>query len=42
MLQTNLKHILSRADFDKVLAENENVMICCGRMILSLMHLKLP
>jgi thioredoxin 1 len=32
MLQTNLKHILSRADFDKVLAENENVMICCGRM----------
>ncbi len=32
MLQTNLNHINSTAEYDKVLAENENVMICCGRM----------
>lgn len=32
MLNTNLKHILSEADFEKTLAENENVMVCCGRM----------
>jgi len=32
MLHTSLEHILSKSDFDKVLAENENVMICCGRM----------
>ena len=32
MLHTNLEHILSKADFDKVISENENVMICCGRM----------
>lgn len=32
MLHTNLDHILSKADFDKILEENENVMICCGRM----------
>ena len=31
-LQTNLKHLESRADIDKALAENENVMVCCGRM----------
>ena len=32
MLQTNLKHIATDADFRKVVNENENVMICCGRM----------
>jgi thioredoxin 1 len=32
MLNTNLKHIESDEEFQKVLAENENVMICCGRM----------
>jgi thioredoxin 1 len=32
MLSTNLKHILSEADFQKTLSESENVMVCCGRM----------
>jgi len=32
MLYTNLKHIESEPDFRKVIDENENVMICCGRM----------
>jgi thioredoxin len=32
MLQTNLTHIESEEAFDAVLEENENVMICCGRM----------
>lgn len=32
MLQTNLKHIESETDFRRVINENENVMICCGRM----------
>ena len=32
MLHTNLEHISSKADFQKTLDENENVMICCGRM----------
>jgi thioredoxin 1 len=32
VLSTNLKHILSEAEFDKTLADNENVMVCCGRM----------
>jgi thioredoxin 1 len=31
-LNTNLQHIESDADFTRVLAENENVMITCGRM----------
>ncbi len=31
-LNTNLEHIATEDDFQKVLAENENVMICCGRM----------
>lgn len=31
MLNTNLNHIESDAEFQKVLEENENVMICCGR-----------
>ncbi|MHB8337770.1 MAG: thioredoxin domain-containing protein [Ignavibacteriaceae bacterium] len=32
MLQTNLKQILSEADLKKETTENENVMVCCGRM----------
>jgi len=32
MLQTNLTHLLSEDDFNKVLQENKNVMVCCGRM----------
>ena len=32
MLSTNLKHILSDTDFHETLSENENVMVCCGRM----------
>ncbi len=32
MLHTNLKHVLSKDDHKKLIAENENVMICCGRM----------
>ncbi|RLD60700.1 MAG: thioredoxin [Bacteroidetes bacterium] len=32
MLQTNLKHITSTEEFNKFIEENENVMICCGRM----------
>ncbi len=32
MLQTNLTHVLSKDDHKKILEENENVMICCGRM----------
>ena len=31
-LQTRLKHIHSEAEFNQVLEENKNVMICCGRM----------
>jgi thioredoxin 1 len=32
MLQTNLTHILTKEDLSKTLNENENVMVCCGRM----------
>lgn len=32
MLRTNLTHVLSEQDHAKLLQENENVMICCGRM----------
>jgi len=32
MLQTNLTHVTSEDKFNQVLKENENVMICCGRM----------
>ncbi len=31
-LQTRLKHIHSKAEFNQVLKENQNIMICCGRM----------
>lgn len=32
MLHTNLKHVLTSDEHKKLIAENENVMICCGRM----------
>jgi len=32
MLYTNLKHIESRDSFKSEIDNNENVMICCGRM----------
>lgn len=32
MLMTNLKHIESADEHKKFIEENENVMICCGRM----------
>ena len=32
MLHTNLQEIETAAELEKVLAENENVMVCCGRM----------
>lgn len=32
MLNTNLTHVLSQDEHSKLLQENENVMICCGRM----------
>ncbi|MFP4469108.1 MAG: thioredoxin family protein [Bacteroidales bacterium] len=32
VLQTNLKHITSKDQFDKLIKDKENVMVCCGRM----------
>jgi thioredoxin 1 len=32
MLETNLKHIVTADEHQKFINENENVMICCGRM----------
>jgi len=32
MLYTNLKHILTADEHQKLISENENVMVCCGRM----------
>ena len=32
MLYTNLKHLETAADHAKVINENENVMVICGRM----------
>lgn len=32
MLDTNLKHVENDEQFKDLLAKNENVMICCGRM----------
>lgn len=32
MLQTNLKHIESEQQYNETIQNNENVMICCGRM----------
>lgn len=31
-LRTRLKHINSESEFNQVIEENENVIICCGRM----------
>jgi len=32
MLQTNLTHITSEDQFNEIINNNENVMVCCGRM----------
>ncbi|MEE9463567.1 MAG: thioredoxin [Bacteroidales bacterium] len=32
ILQTNLKHVETAEQYDALLREHENVMICCGRM----------
>ncbi len=32
MLKTNLTHVLSQKEHSELLNDNENVMICCGRM----------
>lgn len=32
MLRTNLHEIESAAELQKLISENENVMVCCGRM----------
>ena len=32
MLQTNLKHVESAQQYNSVIQNDENVMICCGRM----------
>ncbi len=32
MLHTNLEHVMSADEHKKLIEENENVMICCGRM----------
>lgn len=31
-LDTDLKHIETAAELKKTISENENVMVCCGRM----------
>jgi thioredoxin 1 len=32
MLSTELHEIVSAAELEKIISENENVMVCCGRM----------
>jgi len=32
MLNTNLKHLETASELGKIIQENENVMVCCGRM----------
>ena len=32
MLYTNLNHLMTAADLNKAISENENVMVICGRM----------
>jgi len=32
VLNTNLEHVKTEAEYKKIISENENVMICCGRM----------
>lgn len=31
-LQTNLQEVETAAELEKMISENENVMVCCGRM----------
>ncbi len=31
-LDTNLEHIISESQYNEIINNNENVMICCGRM----------
>ncbi len=31
-LQTNLKHVETADELNRLIAEKENVMVCCGRM----------
>ncbi len=31
-LDTNLKHVTSGAELNELITDNENVMVCCGRM----------
>lgn len=31
-LDTNLKHLETASELNQVISENENVMVCCGRM----------
>lgn len=31
-LPTNLSHITTAAELEKIISQNENVMVCCGRM----------
>lgn len=31
-LFTNLNHLETKSDLEKAISENENVMVCCGRM----------
>jgi len=32
MLQTNLEHVNSKEELEQILASNEKVAVCCGRM----------
>lgn len=32
MLYTNLNHVETAQQLEKIISENENVMVCCGRM----------
>ena len=32
VLPTNLKHVATEAEYNEILKNHENVMICCGRM----------
>ncbi len=32
ILPTNLSHVETGSDLEKAISENENVMVCCGRM----------
>jgi thioredoxin 1 len=32
VLPTNLKHVATQAELSQILENNENVMVCCGRM----------